>query len=364
MISREDVISVLRQVVDPDLGIDIVRMGMVKDVEIRDNEIFCNVVLTTPACPAKSKIEQEVREVLEKNFGGEFRINVAIGSEVKRAPENPTYRTSVNRIIDLSNVKDVKNIVAVYSCKGGVGKTTVAVNLSLALAKQGAKVGLLDLDLHGPNVPIMLGLVGQPKIRNSKIVPPEIYGLKVMSVGLLTDNSSPIIWRGPIQTTAVKQLFEDVGWGELDYLILDLPPGTGDIHITLSQSVPISGMVMVSTPQLVSVIDTVKGVNMFEKMGVPIIGMVLNMAYYVCSSCGKKNYVFPRVNVSDYLEGKEIDILGEIPIDPVIAESSDKGLPIVVDREESEIAKIFADISSKVASYLSTIAVKNYISGR
>lgn len=361
MISKEEIISALRQVMDPDLGIDIVKMGMVRDVEVREGEIFCDIVLTTPACPAKSKIENDVKEVLEKNFGKSYKINVSMRSEVKKAPENPTYKTPVNRIINLDNIKDVKNIVAVYSCKGGVGKSTVSVNLSLALAQQGAKVGLLDLDLHGPNIPIMLGLVGQPKIRNSKIVPPEIYGLKVMSVGLLTDNSSPIIWRGPIQTTAVKQLFEDVGWGDLDYLVLDLPPGTGDIHITLSQNIPISGMVMVSTPQLVSVIDTVKGVNMFEKMGVPIIGMILNMAYYICSKCGEKNYVFPKVNIEDYLDGKKVDILGEIPIDPKIALSSDKGVPIVIDDAQSEVSKTFMEISSKVASYLSTIAIKNSV---
>lgn len=362
MVSKEEIISVLKQVLDPDLGLDIVRMGMVRDVDVKDGEIFCDIVLTTPACPAKTKIEQDVKNVLDKNFGKEYKINVSMKSEVKRAPDNPSYKTPATRIINLDNIKDVKNIVAVYSCKGGVGKSTVSTNLSLALAKQGARVGLLDLDLHGPNIPIMLGLVGQPKIRNSKIVPPEIYGMKVMSVGLLTDNSSPIIWRGPIQTTAVKQLFEDVGWGELDYLVLDLPPGTGDIHITLSQNIPISGMVMVSTPQLVSIIDTVKGVNMFEKMGVPIIGMVLNMAYYVCSKCGEKNYVFPRVNIENYLDGKKVDIIGEIPIDPKVAECSDKGIPIVIEDTDGEVSKIFMDISSKVASFLSTIAVKNSIS--
>lgn len=362
MISREDVIDTLRSVLDPDLGIDIVRMGMVGDVNINESEINCEIVLTTPACPVKSKIESDVEYVLKERFGSDYKINVTMKSKVVKAPENPTYKTPVNRIINLDNIKDVKNIIAVYSCKGGVGKTTVAVNLALALAKYGSKVGLLDLDLHGPNVPIMLGLVGQPKIRNSKIIPPEIYGIKVLSVGLLTDDLSPIIWRGPIQTTAVKQLFEDVGWGELDYLVLDLPPGTGDIQITLSQNIPISGIVMVSTPQLVAVIDTVKGVNMFEKMGVPILGMVLNMAYLVCEHCGEKNYIFPKADINKYLQNKKLDILGEIPLSPRVAELSDKGTPIVYEDEFHFISKTYMDIASKVASILSTLSMKKALS--
>ncbi|MCS7299629.1 MAG: P-loop NTPase [Spirochaetia bacterium] len=362
MVSREDVIDTLRSVLDPDLGIDIVRMGMVGDVSINENEINCEIVLTTPACPVKSKIESDVEYVLKERFGSDYKINVTMKSKVVKAPENPTYKTPVNRIINLDNIKDVKNIIAVYSCKGGVGKTTVSVNLALSLAKYGSKVGLLDLDLHGPNIPIMLGLVGQPKIRNSKIVPPEIHGIKVLSVGLLTDDSSPIIWRGPIQTTAVKQLFEDVGWGDLDYLVLDLPPGTGDIQITLSQNIPISGIVMVSTPQLVAVIDTVKGVNMFEKMGVPILGMVLNMAYLACEHCGEKNYIFPRADINKYLENRKLDILGEIPLSPRVAELSDKGTPIVYEDESHFISKIYMDIASKVASILSTLSMKKALS--
>lgn len=362
MVSREDVIDTLRSVLDPDLGIDIVRMGMVGDVSINENEINCEIVLTTPACPVKSKIESDVEYVLKERFGSDYKISVTVKSKVVKAPENPAYKTPVNRIINLDNIKDVKNIIAVYSCKGGVGKTTVSVNLALSLAKYGSKVGLLDLDLHGPNIPMMLGLVGQPKIRNSKIVPPEIYGIKVLSVGLLTDASSPIIWRGPIQTTAVKQLFEDVSWGDLDYLVLDLPPGTGDVQITLSQNIPISGIVMVSTPQLVAVMDTIKGVNMFEKMGVPILGMVLNMSYLVCEHCGEKNYIFPRADINRYLENRKLDILGEIPLSPRVAELSDKGTPIVQEDESHFISKIYMDIASKVASILSTLSMRKALS--
>ncbi|MCX8028389.1 MAG: Mrp/NBP35 family ATP-binding protein [Brevinematales bacterium] len=362
MVTKEDVITTLRQVLDPDLGVDIVKMGMVGNIDIKEDEITCEIVLTTPACPVKSKIEEDVNYVLKERFGDKYKISVSMNSKVVRAPENPTYKTPVNRIINLENIKDVKNIVAVYSCKGGVGKSTVSVNLALSLAKYGSKVGLLDLDLHGPNIPLMLGLVGQPKIRNSKIIPPEIYGIKVLSVGLLTDNSSPIIWRGPIQTTAVKQLFEDVGWGELDYLVLDLPPGTGDIQITLSQNIPISGIVMVSTPQLVAVIDTVKGVNMFEKMGVPILGMVLNMAYYVCLDCGTKNYIFPKADINNYLDNKKLEILSEIPLDPKVAEYSDKGTPIVIEDENHYVSGIYMSLASKVASLLSTHSIKKSLS--
>ena len=361
MVKEEDVKNVLKKVIDPDLGIDIVKMGMVSNVKVDENskKIECEIVLTTPACPAKSKIEDDVRNVLNEEFSKNYTIDVSFKSVVKRAPENVAYKTQASKIINLDNIKDVKNIVAIYSCKGGVGKSTVSVNLALSLAKYGAKVGLLDLDLHGPNVPIMLGLVGQPKIRNSKIVPPEIYGMKVISVGLLIDNSSPIIWRGPIQTTAVKQLFEDVGWGELDYLILDLPPGSGDIHITLSQNIPLSGIVVVSTPQLVAMIDTIKGVNMFEKMGTPILGMIINMAYYLCSHCKEKNYIFPRVDINNHDEIKNINILGEIPFDYEIAELSDKGSPIVIEKENHHISKLFLEIASKVAASLSILSSKN-----
>ncbi|MFN4245786.1 MAG: Mrp/NBP35 family ATP-binding protein [Brevinematia bacterium] len=360
MINEDDVINALKEVIDPDLGIDIVKMNMISDVKVDESNktIKCNVVLTTPACPAKSKIEEDVKNVLNERFGKHYSIDVLIRSEVRKSPENALYRKPASRIINIDNIKNVKNIVSVYSCKGGVGKSTVSVNLALSLAKYGAKVGLLDLDLHGPNIPTMLGLIGQPKIRNSKIIPPEIYGIKVISTGLLIDNSSPIIWRGPIQTTAVKQLFEDVNWGNLDYLIIDMPPGSGDIHITLSQNIPLSGILTVSTPQLIAIIDTIKGVNMFEKMGVPILGMILNMAYYVCSHCNEKNYIFPRVNLNDYDIGK-LNILGEIPIDYSIAELSDKGTPIVIEKEDHYVSKIFMDIASKLASLLSTISVKS-----
>ncbi|MEN2998548.1 MAG: P-loop NTPase [Brevinematia bacterium] len=358
MVTRDEVIEVLKHVTDPEVGRDIVEMGMVRTIEVKENEIECEIILTTPACPAKNKIESDVKNILNQKFGEKYKINVIVGSDVRKAPDNPIYRASGARIINLDNIEKIRNIIAVYSCKGGVGKTTVAVNLSIALAKYGARVGLLDLDLHGPNVPTMLGLIGQPKVKDLKIIPPEIYGVKVFSPGLLIDRSFPIMWRGPIQTVAVKQLFEDILWGEIDYLVLDLPPGTGDIHITLSQNIPISGMVMVSTPQLLAIIDTIKGVNMFEKMGVPTIGIILNMSYYLCPHCSRKIHIFPKVNIDDYSEGQKIDILGELPLDPKIAELSDRGIPIVIEDEENYISKLFADISSKVASNLSTISIK------
>lgn len=355
---REEVLKVLDNVIDPELRVSIVKAGMVKEVLIDGEELICKIELTTPACPLKDTIKSNIQKVLEESFGDNHKIKVELVSSVRKSPENPLYSSTTNRMINLDNIKNVKNIIAVYSCKGGVGKTTVSVNLALSLAKYGAKVGLLDLDLHGPNVPLMLGLVGQPKIRESKIVPPEIYGIKVLSIGLLIDNSSPVIWRGPIQSTAVKQLFEDVNWGELDYLVLDLPPGTGDIHITLSQNIPISGIVSVSTPQLVAVIDTLKGVNMFEKMGIPNLGIVLNMSYYICLHCGQKNYILPKTDLDKYLEDKNLPILAELPIDPKVAELSDKGTPIVEELPNSETTKLFLEIASKVASSLSIIAVK------
>jgi ATP-binding protein involved in chromosome partitioning len=353
--TKESVIEVLKTVIDPEVGVDIVRMGMVKNVEISDGEIKCEIALTTPACPLATEIKENVKKTLEENFGKENKINIVLVSDVRKSKETTI---GIQRIVNLDTIKNVKNIIGVYSCKGGVGKSTLSVNLALALAKAGAKVGLLDLDLHGPNIPLMLGIVGTPKIRDSKIQPVEVMGMKVLSIGLLIDNSSPVVWRGPIQTTAVKQLFEDVNWGDLDYLILDLPPGSGDIQLTLAQNIPISGIVTISTPQLVAVVDTIKGINLFEKVGIPNLGIVINMAYYVCSHCGEKNYIFPKADIDLYLKDKNIPILGEIPIDPLIAQGSDQGKPIVYEYPEYEISKIYREIASKVASSLSVRTVK------
>ncbi len=356
-VTEEQVLEALSKVIDPDLGISIVKMGMIRDVKISENEISCNLVLTTPACPVKDNLKKETEDVLKNTFPS-YSINVRMSSVVKKAPENASFKVPVSRIINLDSIEKVKNIIAISSCKGGVGKTTNSVNIALALAKEGASVGLLDLDVHGPNVPIMLGVVGQPKIRDSKIQPVEVYGIKMMSIGLIIDNSTPVIWRGPLQATAVKQLFEDVNWGELDYLVLDLPPGTGDIHLTLSQNIPVSGIVTVSTPQLVAVIDTLKGINMFEKMGVPNLGMILNMSYLVCTHCNEKNYLFPKAEIDRYLDGKNIEILGELPMDPEISYSSDKGQPIVIEKPEHYISQIYKEIASKIASKLSIISYK------
>jgi len=359
--TKEDVIEVLRTVIDPEVGEDIVKMNMVKNVEIRGNEIYCDIVLTTPACPLKDEIKANAEKALYEKFGSDYKVNVSMGSEVRKSKNESI---GVQKIVNLDSIKDVKNIIAVYSCKGGVGKSTLSVNLALSLAKTGAKVGLLDLDLHGPNVPMMLGIVGAPKIKDGKIQPIEVMGLKMLSVGLLIDNSSPVIWRGPIQTTAVKQLFEDVNWGDLDYFVLDLPPGSGDIQITLAQNIPISGIVAVSTPQLVAVVDTMKGINLFEKMGVMNLGLVINMAYYICPHCGEKNYIFPKADLELFLKDKNIPLLGEIPIDPLIAQGSDQGKPIVYEYPEHEMSKVYQEIASKVASLLSIRSVKQELNAK
>lgn len=361
MVTREEIIEALREVIDPELGKNIVELGMVENVEVSGDRILCEVLLTAPMCPAREKMKADIRHAIGRRFGSNFEVEVVLKSGVKRTRRVCGYGSVTSGFIDLSEVEDVRNIVAVYSCKGGVGKSTVAVNLAFSLAKKyGAKVGVLDLDLHGPDIPIMLGIVGRPKIRDSKILPPEIYGVKVMSVGLLVDSVSPIAWRGPIQNTAIKQLFEEVRWGELDYLILDLPPGTGDIQITLSQNIPISGVLMVSTPQFVAMVDTVKGANMFTNMGIPVIGMVINMAYYLCPHCKEKNYVFPKSTIDEKsLFQGNVDILGEIPLDPKISEFSDKGIVIVIEDEGHYVSRIYMDIAGKVASVLSSISPKN-----
>lgn len=285
-ITKESVMDALRNVYDPDLKRDLVSLNMIKDVKINGNDVTVTVELTTPACPLKDKIKQDCINEIKNSLPDVINIDIEMTANV---------RTNNNQRKD-TVLPDVKNTIAVASGKGGVGKSTVAVNLAVALAKDGAKVGLIDADIYGPSIPLMLGLNKKPKIyqdtTTGKMVPLENLGIKVISIGFLIDDSAPVIWRGPMASGAIKQFMSDVYWKELDYLIFDLPPGTGDIQLTLVQTIPLTGAVVVTTPQNVSLIDVRKAISMFERVNVPILGIIENMSYFIAPDTGKKYDIF------------------------------------------------------------------------
>lgn len=346
-ISSDDILKSLGKVYDPDLRKDLVTLGMIKDLKIDKDNISFSVELTTPACPLKDKIKSDCIETLKKDIPGINQINVNMTSNVRSHNDNKKDML----------MPHVKNTIAVASGKGGVGKSTVAVNLAVALAKDGAKVGLLDADIYGPSIPLMLGINEKPKIyqdQNSpKILPLEKYGLKIMSIGFMIDDNMPVIWRGPMASGALKQFMSDVNWGELDYLIFDLPPGTGDIQLTLVQTIPLTGAVIVTTPQEVSLIDARKGLKMFSRVNVPVFGIVENMSYFIAPDTGKKYDIFGTGGGEKLAGENDVRFLGGIPIDPRIRMGGDKGVPIVYDIPDTEYSKIVQEISRNLAAQIS-----------
>lgn len=346
-ISSEDVLKSLSKVYDPDLRKDLVTLRMIKDLKIDKDSVSFSVELTTPACPLKDKIQNDCITTLKKDIPGINQINVNMTSNVRTHNDNKKDML----------MPQVKNTIAVASGKGGVGKSTVAVNLAVALAKDGAKVGLLDADIYGPSIPLMLGINEKPKIyqdQNSpKILPLEKYGLKIMSIGFMIDDNMPVIWRGPMASGALKQFMSDVNWGELDYLIFDLPPGTGDIQLTLVQTIPLTGAVIVTTPQEVSLIDARKGLKMFSRVNVPVFGIVENMSYFIAPDTGKKYDIFGTGGGEKLAGENDVRFLGGIPIDPRIRMGGDKGVPIVYDIPDTEYSKIVQEISRNLAAQIS-----------
>jgi ATP-binding protein involved in chromosome partitioning len=348
MITKEQVLKALSFVEDPDFKKDLVTLNMIKDIEITEDALSFSVELTTPACPMKEHLENACRNAITHFVSKDIQVNINMTSRVI-APKN-------------AQLPNIKHIILVSSGKGGVGKSTVASNLALALSMQGAKTGLLDADIYGPSLPIMFGLEGaKPKTKTvdgkAKIEPIEKWGLKLLSIGFFTDPNQPVPWRGPMASTAVKQLFNDADWGELDYLIVDLPPGTGDIHITIAQGYSISGAVVVTTPQNVAVADASKGMAMFlmESINIPILGIVENMAYFTPAELPDNKYYIFGKGGGEYLAQRfEVPFLGEIPLVKSISDAGDNGMPAVLD-EESPIAKAFMEISGKVAQQLSII---------
>lgn len=352
MITKEKILHALSHVDDPDLKKDLVTLRMIQNIEISENLIKFDVVLTTPACPLKDHIEHACRNAIKLFVDKNIPVEINMTSKVKNVDEN--------------QLKGIKNIILVSSGKGGVGKSTVSANLALALSQSGAKTGLLDADIYGPSLPIMFGLEGAKPAATktadgkTKIEPIEKFGLKLLSIGFFTDPSQPIPWRGPMATTAIKQLFNDADWGELDYLIVDMPPGTGDIHITVSQTYPISGAVIVTTPQNVALADTIKGMAMYKMEGinVPIIGIIENMAYFTPAELpDNKYYIFGKDGGKRLAEDNKVPFLGQIPIVKAVADAGDNGFPIILDADEI-IGAAFSNIAGRVAQELSIMANK------
>ncbi|MEZ5015465.1 MAG: Mrp/NBP35 family ATP-binding protein [Flavipsychrobacter sp.] len=349
MITEEAVLKALSNVDDPDLGKDLVTLNMIKDIAIDGNNVSFTVELTTPACPMKEMIENACINAIKHLVSQDAVVEVNMSSQVNS-----------NRKDNKAFLPEVKNIIAVASGKGGVGKSTVSVNLALALAQEGAKVGLLDADIYGPSIPIMLGIRDErPKMtqigEKGMIVPIEKYGIKAMSIGLLVDEKQAVVWRGPMASSAIKQFITDVYWGDLDYLIIDLPPGTGDVHLTMVQSVPVTGSVVVSTPQPVAAADAKKAIMMFKQpqINIPIVGMVENMAYFTPEELPEnKYYIFGKGGAKKMSEQFELPYLGEVPIVQGIREGGDSGLPVVLEND-SPVRPIFLELARKVAQNIS-----------
>jgi len=344
-VTEEQVLGALKKVQDPDLHKDIVSLQFIRNLKIDKGTVSFDLNLTTPACPVKDQMRDEA-VALVKALPGVENVQVKMTSEVRQTPQ-----------LDKSALKGVRNIVAVGSGKGGVGKSTIAVNIAASLAAAGARVGLLDGDIYGPTTPIMLGLDLPPKSIGNRMIPQEAAGPKFISMGLLVKSEQPLIWRGPMAHKALQQCLFDVDWGELDYLIVDLPPGTGDVHLTLAQAVPLTGAVIVSTPQDVGLRISMKTLRMFQQTRVPILGIVENMSYYICPHCNSQDHIFGQGGGRRAAEQLGIPFFGEIPLDLAIRTQSDIGVPIVRAHPDAPSARVLREISEKVAAQIS---IRNY----
>lgn len=343
-VSEQQILAALSTVMDPELNIDLVRAGMVKDLRVDGSRAKLKIELTTPACPLKAKIQADAEAALRKVPGLE-KFELEWGAQVRAAPMG----VAKDKLLP-----GVKNVILVGAGKGGVGKSTVAVNLATALARCGAKTGLLDADFYGPSIPLMTGIRRKPTSRDGKTLEPlEAHGLRVMSIGFLVEPDQALVWRGPMLHGAMLQLIRDVNWGELDYLVLDLPPGTGDVALTLSQQVRAAGAVLVTTPQDVALADVVRAKQMFDKVHIPILGIVENMSQFLCPHCGKATEIFDRGGGRKAAEFMSMPFLGEIPLDMKIRQSGDRGVPIVSGHPDSPEAISFMEIAKTIAGRIS-----------
>jgi ATP-binding protein involved in chromosome partitioning len=342
-VTREQVLAALGQVHDPDLKRDLVTLGMIEDVVVDGDRVRFTVALTTPACPVKEDLERQCREVVLA-LPGVSAVDVTMTSKVRGRAQG---------IGDKKAIEGVAHVVAVGSGKGGVGKSTVAVNLAVALAADGARVGLIDADVYGPNIPLMMGIHETPFQKDGKILPLEAHGLKLISMGFLVEAGTPVIWRGPMLHGVIQNFTRDVAWGELDYLVVDLPPGTGDVQLSLAQQVPLSGAVIVCSPQQAALDDAVKAIAMFDKLEVPILGLVENMSYFICPGCNARHEIFAHGGARAEAEARGIPFLGEIPLDGAVREGGDRGAPIVISAPNSMQADSFRQAARQLAARLS-----------
>jgi len=341
MISQDDVLNILKKVEDPDLRKDIVSLGFVQNIVIQESTVSLDIVLTTPACPVKDQIRQQAEDLV-KSLGAK-KVSIEMKARA--------IQKTAGKLLD-----GVHHVVAVASGKGGVGKSTVATNLALALHALGARVGLLDADIYGPSIPLMMGIHERPKVMDEKRLSPiEHHGIKMMSIGFLMPDDQALVWRGPMVAQALTQFMRDVEWGELDYLIVDMPPGTGDAQLTMSQAIQLTGAVVVTTPQDVALIDARRGVGMFQKVNVPILGIVENMSYYICPSCNHRTEIFSSGGGQKAATEYEVPFLGEIPLDLETRVAGDAGTPIVTAKPDSTNAKAFLEIGKRLAQMISVL---------
>jgi ATP-binding protein involved in chromosome partitioning len=338
-IQPEDVLQVLATVQEPELHKDLVTLNMIKDVSVNHNDVSFTIVLTTPACPLRAQIEREARKAVS-TIPGIGSINIKWDSSVPANKKGQPIQISV------------RNAIAVGSGKGGVGKSTVAVNIATALAQKGARVGLMDADIYGPNIPTMMGVTALPPASNGKITPAVAYGVKMVSIGFLVKPGQPLVWRGPMLHSAIQQFLGDVEWGDLDYLIIDLPPGTGDVQISLCQSINLTGAVIVTLPQKVSLEDATRSAEMFKMMNVPILGVVENMSYLILPD-GNRVEIFGEGGGAALAGVADAELLGSIPMEALVREGGDIGFPVVVAHPESITGKAFASLAEAVAARVS-----------
>ncbi len=351
-VTEEAVLEALRGVQDPDLGKDIVSLGLVKDLTIRGGAVSFSLAFTTQPAMAKAQIHSQSRKVVA-GLPGVSDVQVAMGARAQAAAR-PGQAAEPPRQ-DL--IPDVKHTIAVSSGKGGVGKSTVAVNLALALHEAGARVGLVDVDVYGPDIPMMMGARGKPGMFENRIIPVESYGIKLISIGFFVAPGEAIVWRGPMIHSAVQQFLRDVLWGELDYLVFDMPPGTGDAQLSLSQVIPLSGVVMVTTPQDVALLDVRKALAMFRKLNVPILGVVENMSVFACPHCGAETPIFGEGGGQKIAEEMGVPLLAQVPIDPETRKGGDEGQPILLRKPDSAQAAAFRKLAAAVADRVSTLSV-------
>ena len=345
-VTEAAVLDALRPIIDPDFGRSIVELGFIKNLVVEGGRVAFDIELTTPACPVKEEFQRSAQERVAA-LEGVSQVEVRMTADTRgRAPQP-----------DAEVLPGVRNTVAVASGKGGVGKSTVAINLALALAESGSRVGVMDADVYGPSLPLLTGVHGRPRAEERRIHPHEAAGLKLMSMGFFLDDDSPVIWRGPMVHGLVRQFLTDVEWGELDYLVIDMPPGTGDAALTLTQMAPLSGALIVTTANDLSLIDARKGLAMFQKVNVPVLGIVENMSYFTPPDLPDRRYhLFGKGGGERTAQELGVDFLGEVPIDPRIVEGGDKGRPIVLDAPDSEAARVFRELAGGVARKLAVLA--------